>query len=88
MTLPISVRVDEPVLNSTTVPVTCTRLPTTAAAGGAVEVNTSTPSEVAGLPSPVGSWMKKPLFSSFVTTPLVLTTWPASGLTAPLPWIS
>ena len=88
VTVPISVSVDEPVLNSITVPVTCTRLPTTAAAGGAVEVNTRMPSDVAGLPSPVGSCMKKPLLSSFVTTPVVLTTWPASVLAAALPWIS
>src|SRR5687768_13039977 len=61
--------------NSTTVPVTATRLPTDASAGGALDVNTKIPSDVFGSPSPVasGSWMKKPLLLTPVTTPRVTT---------------
>ena len=45
-----------PVLNSVTLPVICTRWP--GETMGAVLVKTKMPSEVAGLPSPVASWMK------------------------------
>src|SRR5438034_2658492 len=75
-------------MNSWTVPVTQTSLPTTAAAGGAAEVNTNTPSDVAGSPSPGASiWMKKPLVFTPVTMPFVVTLVPASSDSSPLPWI-
>src|SRR5438067_7945659 len=46
-------------MNSETLPVTQTELPTVAATGGALEVKMNTPSEVAGSPSPGdGIWMK------------------------------
>ncbi len=60
--------------NSATVPVTRTRLPTTAVAGGAPPVNTNTPSEVAGSPSSLAACRKKPLLNfSAVTMPSVMT---------------
>ena len=40
---------------------------------GAELVNTKMPSDVAELPSPVASCMKKPLVSTAVTTPVVAT---------------
>ena len=75
--------------NSATVPVTWTRLPTAAAAGGAEKVNTKTPSEVAGSASTVasGSCTKKPFDFTPVTTPRVETELPTRGEAAPLPWI-
>ena len=62
---------------SITVPCTSTLLPTAASAGGALLVNTNTPSDVAGSPSssPSGVWMKKPLFLRPVTMPVVATGW-------------
>src|SRR6266550_3222276 len=62
-------------INSLTVPVTCTRLPTVAAAVGALEVKTKTPSEVAGSLSTLASgvWMKNPLLLRAVTIPVVET---------------
>src|SRR5947209_4662375 len=79
-----------PGTNSWTFPVTHNSLPATTTAGGADEVNTNTPSEVAGSPSPGGGiWMKKPLDFRPVTMPLVVTpVAPASGDVSPLPWIS
>ena len=71
-----------PVLNSTSVPATRTRLPT---AGANEVLKTNRPSDVAGLPSPVRSWMKKPLLLSFVTTPTVVTAWLTKLLAVPLP---
>ena len=64
--------------NSWTMPRTCTRLPTAAAAGGALPVKTKIPSEVAGSWSlsalSSGVWMKKPLLKrTAVTTPCVVT---------------
>ena len=78
-------------VNSVTVPVTRTRLPTAALAGGAVEVNTKMPSDVAGLPSawPSAVCRKKPLLNFWaVTTPSVVTTAPSRGENRPLPWMS
>ena len=54
-------------------------------------VKTKIPSDVAGLPSPVASWMKKPLFAAVpskspTTTPCVVTS-PVSAAFEPLPWI-
>ena len=75
-------------MNSCTVPVTQTSLPTAAAAGGAEEVNTNTPSEVIGSPSPGAAiWMKKPFDFTPVTMPLVVTMLRASGEASALPWI-
>ncbi len=76
--------------NSATVPTTLTRLPTTAAAGGVVEVNTTMPSEVAGLASTSASvdWTKKALVLRAVTMPSVTTTIPTIGEVEPLPWTS
>ncbi len=47
-------------------------------------------SEVAGSPSPTGSWIQKsrPLSVIAVTTPVVVPTVPAYGDSRPLPWIS
>ena len=77
-------------VNSVTVPVTRTRLPTAAVAGGAVEVKTKMPSEVAGLPSTCASAVcrKKPLLNfCAVTMPSVVTMLPFSGDSRPGPWI-
>src|SRR5690348_7262250 len=63
---------------SCTVPLTHTRLRTAAFAEGVLLVNINSPSEVAGSPSPAGIWMKNPFDRRAVTTPLVLTTVPAS----------
>jgi hypothetical protein len=72
--------------NSCTVPLTHTRLPATAEPEGALEVNTNTPSEVAGSLSPGGGiWMKNPFDFRPVTMPLVVTAEPASGDALPLP---
>lgn len=75
--------------NSWTVPVTITELPTAAAAGGAEDVNTKTPSEVFGSASAStsGVWRKKPFDLAPVTMPDVDTTEPARGDVAPPPWI-
>src|SRR5690606_36927307 len=54
---------------------------------GAVLVNTRMPSEVLGSLSGFGSCMKKPLFSSLVTTPRVVTLCPTRGLMCPLSWM-
>jgi hypothetical protein len=78
-----------PGTNSCTKPTTRTVLPTAAAAGGALDVNTKTPSDVAELPSPApGVWMKNPLLLRAVTTPLVATSSSSYGEALPLPWIS
>ena len=79
-------------MNSTTVPVTWTALPTTATLPGAPEVNTKTPSDVFGSPSfsPLSSgvWMKNPLLRTPVTMLTgVVTTSPTKGETPPEPWI-
>jgi len=73
--------------NSDTTPVTRSSVPGCAIAGGALEVNTKRPSDVAASPSPSRSCTKKPLPVRRVTTPEVVTVWPTSGLTAALPWI-
>ena len=70
-------------------PVTRTRSPTLTVF--AAPVKTKMPSDVAALPSPVGSWMKKPLpaavpSKSPTTTPSVVTL-PVIAALAPLPWI-
>ncbi len=77
-------------INSCTVAVTVTLLPITAAAGGAVEVKTKTPSEVFGSASAFASGVckKKPLLLSPVTMPLVVTTCPVKGELVPLPCMS
>jgi hypothetical protein len=73
--------------NSTTSALTSTRSPTETV--GAEPVKTKRPSEVSGSASGVGSWMKKPLKATAVTTlPLVRRVWPANGEVRPLPWIS
>ena len=76
--------------NSLTIPTTLTRLPTAAAAGGAVEVNTKMPSEVAGLASTSASvdWRKKALAIRAVTMPSVTTAIPTIAEVEPLPWTS
>src|SRR6185436_14497649 len=81
----VSVLPGAPTLNSVTVAETCTIWP--AATLGSVLVKTKMPSDVAGLPSPVRSCMKKPLLLTLVTTPVVVMGWPTYGLDAPLPWI-
>src|SRR6266508_1103300 len=65
-----------PGMNSWTVPVTLTSLPTAAPGGGADEVKTKTPSDVLGSASskPGFVWMKKPLLLTPVTSPVVSTT--------------
>jgi hypothetical protein len=62
-----------------TVPVTETRLPMAAIAGGVELVNTSMPSGVRGFASIAlsGVWIKKPLERTAVTMPLVWTDVPA-----------
>jgi hypothetical protein len=55
-------------------------------------VNTKMPSEVAGFPSPVGSWRKKPLLAAVpskspTTTPCVVTS-PVTAADEPLPWMA
>lgn len=75
-------------VNSSTFAVTRTRLPTAALAGGALEVKTNTPSEVAGSPSSLALCRKKPLLNlRAVTMPSVTTFSPTYGETRPLPWI-
>ena len=77
-------------VNSETVPVTRTRLPTAAEVGGAVDVKTKMPSDVAGLRSVAASGVcrKKPLLNfCAVTTPSVVTMLPMSGEVRPAPWI-
>ena len=77
--------------NSATVPVTRTSAPTTAPAGGAVDVKTKMPSEVAALASTSASGVcrKNPLLKRrAVTMPSVVTAWPANGETPEAPWIS
>ena len=75
--------------NSCTVAVTVTSLPTAAAAGGALLVNTKIPSEVAGSVSACASGVcrKKPLVLRAVTTPVVVTNCPSYGERASAPWI-
>src|SRR4051794_5557107 len=65
-------------INSCTVPVTLTELPMAAAAGGAEEVKTKTPSDVLGSASTFASgvWRKKPLLRRAVTMPVVVTDCP------------
>ena len=75
-------------MNSLTVPETCTLLPITAPAGRELPVKTKMPSEVVALPSPVGSWMKKPPLEPAlmpVTMPEVVTVCVANGEVLPLP---
>ena len=73
---------------SSTVPVTRTRLPTAAVAGGALLVNTNTASDVAGSPSSLAACRKKPLLNLIaVTMPSVTTRLPLCGDSRPLPWI-
>jgi hypothetical protein len=74
-------------MNSCTVPVTLTELPIAAAAGGADEVKTKTPSDVFGSESAFASavWRKKPLLRNAVTMPVVVTDCPTNGEVAPLP---
>src|SRR5262245_853027 len=65
--------------NSLTAPVTSTRLPTAAAAGGGVLVNTKIASDVFSSvsASASGDWMKKPLLKRrAVTMPRVVTDRP------------
>src|ERR1700712_4734502 len=81
----VSALVAAPPLNSDTEPETCPLWP--AATVGCVLVNTKMPSDVFGSPSPVRSCMKKPLLSTWVTTPVVVSFWPGYGLVEPLPWI-
>ena len=77
-------------MNSWTVPATLTSLPTTAPAGGALDVKTKTPSDVFGSASskPILLWMKKPLLLTPVTTPIVATSSPTWGDVEPDPWMS
>jgi len=71
---------------SCTCPLTQTSLPIAAALGGALEVNTNTPSDVAGLLSPgAGDCRKNPLVRRPVTMPRVVTVRPATGEVAVLP---
>src|ERR1051326_1103409 len=74
-------------MNSATVPVTCTKLPTVATAVGRLEVKTNTPSEVLGSASTAlsGFWMKKPFETTAVTIPVVETSLPATGEVSPGP---
>src|SRR5258708_7470838 len=73
-------------MNSATVPLTHTVLPIAAAVGGALDVNTKMPSEVAGSPSPgEGICMKKPLDLRPVTMPLVVMAASFRGEAFPLP---
>src|SRR6266545_5572898 len=73
--------------NSETRPPT-TRLSPTATVG-AEEVNTNSPSEVAGLSSGLGSWSQTPLDARAVTIPgTPATTWPLRGDRWPAPWMS
>ena len=73
-------------MNSCTVPMTHTSFPTAAAEGGAAEVNTKMPSDVAGSPSPLdGIWTKNPFDFRPVTMPSVWTVMLTSGDVLPLP---
>ena len=74
--------------NSLTVPRAVTWLPT--ATAGVAAVNTKMPSDVAGLASASasGACRKKPFDLIPVTRPVVTTSDPANGETAPLPWMS
>ena len=77
--------------NSLTLPVTLTMSPEWMDAETSLLVKTKTASEVALLPSPVGSWIQKPLepvVSITVTTPVVVTCRPFRGEVWPAPWIS
>ena len=76
--------------NSDTVPVTWTRAVKAAAAGGALDVKTNTPSDVAGLASWLASssCRKKPFAVTPVTMPRVVTTLPTIGDDPPGPWMS
>ena len=65
-------------------PVTLTMSPTLPVA---FDVKINSPSDVVGSPSPFRSWMKKPLPTLAVMTPLVVCTVAAYGLLAPEPWI-
>lgn len=82
----VSALLAAPVLYSVTVPVRRTLWP--AWTVGVVLVKTRMPSEVSGSLSPTGSCRKKPLLSTFVTTPWVVTVVPTRGLVAPGPWIA
>jgi hypothetical protein len=74
--------------NSSTVPVTRTRLPTAALAGGALLVNTNTAFDVAAFPSSLAAWMKKPLLNlRAVTMPSVTTRLRSCGERNASPWI-
>src|SRR6266545_4463888 len=73
--------------NSDTRPPTTTASPT--ATVGAEELNTNSPSEVAGSASGLGSWNQKPLVVRAVTIPETpATTWPLRGETWLAPWMS
>src|ERR1051325_2065627 len=69
------------------VPVTLTRLPIAAVAGGALEVKTKIPSDVSGSASTSASgvWRKNPSLTSPVTMPVVVTAWPTIGEVEPFP---
>src|SRR5947209_5271113 len=72
--------------NSCTVPLTCTLLPTTAAAGTLEPVKTKTPLDVLGSASQASSCMKKPPDEPAlmpVTMPRVLIDWPTTGEVVP-----
>src|SRR6187551_111508 len=70
-----------PGTNSCTVPVTCSRAPTTAAGGSVDPVKTTMPSDVWGSASASASGVcrKKPFDLSAVTTPRVDTVAPTNG---------
>ncbi len=78
---------DPPGRYSDTVPPTAISWPTVTV--GALEVYTSTPSEVALFASGQGSWNQKPVLITVVTTPRTLDTdWPLRGEMCALPWMS
>ena len=67
-----------------TVPVTCTRSPTTTALA-TVELKTRMPSDVAGFASGVGSCSHTLGERSAITTPSTFLSWPANGDRCPAP---
>lgn len=73
---------------SVMVPVTVTMSPILPTLPVVAGLKMNRPSDVLGSPSPFRSWIKKPLPTLAVMTPLVVATVLTTGLVGPEPWIA